>query len=74
MSVLGKSAEAWKHKLYERVAFIPDISGLDPRLTVRQTIDFPRPSIPPGTPARPNVSLRKATCPATGGWGPSPRA
>ncbi|MDZ7820787.1 MAG: ATP-binding cassette domain-containing protein [Candidatus Marinimicrobia bacterium] len=40
ISILGKSAEAWKHKLYERVAFIPDVSGLDPRLTVRQTIDF----------------------------------
>ncbi|MDZ7796410.1 MAG: ATP-binding cassette domain-containing protein [Candidatus Marinimicrobia bacterium] len=38
--MFGKPAEAWKHKLYERVAFIPDVSGLDPRLTVRQTIDF----------------------------------
>ncbi|MFO7841411.1 MAG: ABC transporter ATP-binding protein [Fidelibacterota bacterium] len=38
--MFGKPAEEWKHKLYEHVAFIPDVSGLDPRLTVRQTIDF----------------------------------
>ena len=38
--MFGREAEDWKHHLYERVAFIPDVSGLDPRLTVRQTIDF----------------------------------
>jgi ABC-2 type transport system ATP-binding protein len=40
ISVFGKPINEWKHELYGRVAFIPDVSGLDPRLTVRQTIDF----------------------------------
>lgn len=40
ISMFGKSISEWKHDLYGRVAFIPDVSGLDPRLTVEQTIDF----------------------------------
>lgn len=40
ISVFGKQINEWKHELYGRIAFIPDVSGLDPRLTVRQTIDF----------------------------------
>ena len=40
ISFFGKSTAEWKHNLYSRVAFIPDVSGLDPRLTVRETIDF----------------------------------
>ena len=40
ISMFDKSILDWKHELYGRVAFIPDVSGLDPRLTVKQTIDF----------------------------------
>ena len=40
ISMLGKGLNEWKHELYGRVAFIPDVSGLDPRLTVEQTINF----------------------------------
>ncbi len=40
ISMFSKPIKEWKHKLYGRVAFIPDVSGLDPRLTVKQTIDF----------------------------------
>lgn len=40
ISMFDKSIKEWKHELYGRVAFIPDVSGLDPRLTVEQTIDF----------------------------------
>ncbi|MEA3391887.1 MAG: ABC transporter ATP-binding protein [Candidatus Marinimicrobia bacterium] len=40
ISMFDKSIREWKHELYGRVAFIPDVSGLDPRLTVEQTIDF----------------------------------
>jgi len=40
ISMFDKSIREWKHELYGRVAFIPDVSGLDPRLTVKQTIDF----------------------------------
>ncbi|RKY55503.1 MAG: ABC transporter ATP-binding protein [Candidatus Neomarinimicrobiota bacterium] len=36
----GKSTKEWKYDLHTRVAFIPDVSGLDPRLTVQQTIDY----------------------------------
>lgn len=28
------------HRIFEKVAFIPDVSGLDDRLTVQQTIDY----------------------------------
>jgi ABC-2 type transport system ATP-binding protein len=38
--MFGKDISEWRHELYGRVAFIPDVSGLDPRLTVEQTIDF----------------------------------
>lgn len=38
--MLGKDINEWKHELYGRVAFIPDVSGLDPRLTVQETIDY----------------------------------
>lgn len=38
--MLGKNINEWKHELYGRVAFIPDVSGLDPRLSVKETIDF----------------------------------
>ncbi len=31
---------ALKHRLFERIAFIPDVNGLDDRLTVEQTLQF----------------------------------
>lgn len=40
IEVLGKDLKEWKHELYGRVAFIPDVSGLDPRLSVQQTLDY----------------------------------
>lgn len=40
IEILGKNLREWKQGLYGRVAFIPDVSGLDPRLTVRQTLDY----------------------------------
>ena len=40
ISLFDKNIQDWKHELYGRVAFIPDVSGLDPRLTVKQTIDY----------------------------------
>jgi ABC-2 type transport system ATP-binding protein len=40
IQILGKTLKDWKHDLYGHVAFIPDVSGLDPRLTVQQTLDF----------------------------------
>jgi ABC-2 type transport system ATP-binding protein len=36
----GKSSKEWQHDLHTKVAFIPDVSGLDPRLTVQETIDY----------------------------------
>ncbi len=32
--------QSLKHKFFERVAFIPDVNGLDDRLTVEQTLKF----------------------------------
>lgn len=40
IEILGKNLKEWKHGLYGRVAFIPDVSGLDPRLSVQQTLDY----------------------------------
>ncbi|MCK4812642.1 MAG: ABC transporter ATP-binding protein [Candidatus Marinimicrobia bacterium] len=40
ISFFNKPVSEWKHDLYSHVAFIPDVSGLDPRLTVQETIDF----------------------------------
>jgi ABC-2 type transport system ATP-binding protein len=40
IAFLGRSTKEWKHDLHTKVAFIPDVSGLDPRLTVQETIDF----------------------------------
>ncbi len=40
IDVFNKPIKDWKHELYGRIAFIPDVSGLDPRLTVEQTINF----------------------------------
>lgn len=40
IAFFGKSTKEWKHKLHTKVAFIPDVSGLDPRLTVQETIDY----------------------------------
>lgn len=40
ITMFNKSITEWKHELYKNVAFIPDVSGLDPRLTVEQIINF----------------------------------
>ena len=40
IAFFGKSVREWKHDLHTKVAFIPDVSGLDPRLTVQETIDY----------------------------------
>ncbi|MDD3715641.1 MAG: ABC transporter ATP-binding protein [Candidatus Marinimicrobia bacterium] len=40
VEVLGRDLKDWKQDLYGRVAFIPDVSGLDPRLTVAQTLAY----------------------------------
>ncbi|MFA5435041.1 MAG: ABC transporter ATP-binding protein [Candidatus Neomarinimicrobiota bacterium] len=40
VEVLGRDLRAWKQDLYARVAFIPDVSGLDPRLTVAETLAY----------------------------------
>jgi ABC-2 type transport system ATP-binding protein len=36
----GKSVKDLKHKINHHIAFIPDVNGLDNRLTVQQTIEF----------------------------------
>lgn len=38
--VMGKSIPEIKHKLFNELAFIPDVSIIDERLTVQQTIDY----------------------------------
>lgn len=40
IAFFGKSTKEWKYDLHKKVAFIPDVSGLDPRLTVQETIDY----------------------------------
>ncbi|MEA2077091.1 MAG: ABC transporter ATP-binding protein [Candidatus Marinimicrobia bacterium] len=40
IAFFNKPLSEWKHDLHTRVAFIPDVSGLDPRLTVRETMEF----------------------------------
>lgn len=40
IAFFGKSTKDWKYDLHTKVAFIPDVSGLDPRLTVQETIDY----------------------------------
>ena len=36
----GRQIQHRDHKVFEQVGFIPDVSGLDDRLTVQQTIDY----------------------------------
>lgn len=36
----GRKVSHRDHHIFEKVGFIPDVSGLDDRLTVRQTIDY----------------------------------
>jgi ABC-2 type transport system ATP-binding protein len=40
IELFNKPQSEWKHDLFKRVAFIPDVSGLDLRLTVEQTINY----------------------------------
>jgi ABC-2 type transport system ATP-binding protein len=48
----GKSLKHWGPRIFERVAFIPDVSSLDNQLTVRQTINFVAGVNPAWSPAR----------------------
>ncbi len=36
----GDILKSGDHKIFEKVAFIPDVNGLDDRLTVKQTMEF----------------------------------
>ena len=36
----NKNVKDWNYNLHKKVAFIPDVSGLDPRLTVRETLEY----------------------------------
>lgn len=40
INLFEKPLLEWKHDIYGKIAFIPDVSGLDPRLTVKETIDY----------------------------------
>lgn len=40
VSVDGFDLDHRDHRIFDQVAFIPDVSGLDDRLTVRQTIEY----------------------------------
>ncbi len=40
IKVMGKQIREYKHRLFNEVAFIPDVSVIDERLTVQQTIDY----------------------------------
>ncbi|MDD2507400.1 MAG: ABC transporter ATP-binding protein [Synergistaceae bacterium] len=42
VSLDGFNLQHRDHRVFEQVAFIPDVSGLDDRLTVGQTIDYVR--------------------------------
>jgi ABC-2 type transport system ATP-binding protein len=42
ISLNGNQISHRDHRIFESVAFIPDVSGLDDRLTVKQTIDYIR--------------------------------
>jgi len=40
VSLDGRQIKHRDHQIFEKVGFIPDVSGLDDRLTVQQTIDY----------------------------------
>ena len=40
ITILGETIKSHKETIHEHIAFIPDVSSLDDRLTVRQTIDY----------------------------------
>ena len=40
ITILGETIKSHKESIHEHIAFIPDVSSLDDRLTVRQTIDY----------------------------------
>jgi len=42
VELYGGNVARRNHRIFENVAFIPDVSGLDDRLTVAQTIDYVR--------------------------------
>lgn len=40
IKVMGKSLKEHKHRLFNEIAFIPDVNIIDDRLTVKQTVDY----------------------------------
>lgn len=40
INFFDKNIKDWNYELHKKVAFIPDVSGLDPRLTVRETLEY----------------------------------
>lgn len=40
IKILGETIKSHKESIHEHIAFIPDVSSLDDRLTVRQTMDY----------------------------------
>jgi len=40
ITMLGKPLQEYGEKIFNEIAFIPDVNSLDDRLTVRQTIDY----------------------------------
>ncbi len=40
ITILGETIKSHKESIHEHIAFIPDVSSLDDRLTVRQTMDY----------------------------------
>ena len=40
ITILGETIKSHKETIHEHIAFIPDVSSLDNRLTIRQTIDY----------------------------------
>ena len=61
-------------KIFEKVAFIPDVSGLDDRLTVQQTIDYIKGVNPRWNDATAAKLLEISNLPMKKRWGSCPRA
>jgi ABC-2 type transport system ATP-binding protein len=40
ITIMGKTMKIHKESIHDHIAFIPDVSSLDDRLTVQQTIDY----------------------------------
>ena len=59
----GLELEHRDHRVFEQVAFIPDVSGLDDRLTVEQTIDYIRAIHPAFNEARSEKLFSRSSLP-----------